>query len=80
MSYSWDEIKEVIERVEQERVIDELSSLEHKEGFVKKQISLTERSSPYLVFLGELVVGVGIGVFSMIFNFILFVWLLHIEF
>ncbi|GBD97166.1 MAG TPA: hypothetical protein ENG83_02175 [Nitrospirae bacterium] len=80
MAYPSDEIKEVIERVENERASDELSSLEHEEGFAKKQLTLTERSRVYLEFLGELTVGIGVGVFSMIFNFILFVWLLHIEF
>ena len=71
---------EALEKIENKNARDEISSIEQKEGFVKRQILLTERNRLYLEFLGELSVGVSIGVFSMIFNFILFVWLLHIEF
>ncbi len=80
MSYSWDEIKGVIERIENERLIDELSLLEQEEGFVKKQLPLTETIRPYLEFLGILSMGLGIGIFSIIFNYLLFVWLLHLGF
>ena len=80
MSYSWDEIKVVIERRENERLKDELSFIEQKEEFVGKYVSVTERTKTYLEFLGELSIGVSIGIFSIIFNFLLFVWLLHIEF
>jgi hypothetical protein len=80
MSYSWDEIKEVIETVENERVINEFSLLEQGEGYLRTNPSLTEKHRIYLEFLGELSVGFSVGVFSLIFNFMLFVWLLHIEF
>jgi hypothetical protein len=80
MSYSWDEIKEVIEKIEKERLIKELSLLEQKAGNVKKSPLLTEGTKFYLEFLGMLSMGLGVGIFSLIFNFLLFVWLLHLEF
>ena len=79
MSYPWNEIKEVIERIENERVLNELSLLEQQEGFVQRQPALTDRTRGYLEFLGTLPVGVSVGIFTVIFNFLLFVWLLHIQ-
>lgn len=79
MSYPWNKIAEVVERIEYEKVLNELSSLEQQEGFVGKQLALTERTKGYLEFLGGLPVGIGVGVFAVICNFLLFVWLLHIE-
>ena len=79
-SYSLEEIKEIIERIETERVQDELSLLEDREGFFENKVALTERTKPYLEFLGMLSVGISVGVFSVIFNFILIVKVLHIEF
>lgn len=80
MSHPWDKIKEVIEKIENERIMNELSLLEQQEGFVKPQPSLLDRKRSYLEFLGKLVVGIGVAFFTIMFNFLLFVWLLHIEF
>ncbi|MBW3021331.1 hypothetical protein KY328_00265 [Candidatus Woesearchaeota archaeon] len=80
MPNSWEEIKEVVERIEYERLLDELSSLEHEEKSIEKQTLLNEKAISYLEFLGELTVGVTVGIFIVIFNFLLFNWLLHIEF
>jgi cell division protein FtsN len=79
MSYPWNQIEEVIERTEYERVLSELSLLEQQEGFVRKQLTLTDRTRRYLDFLGRLSVGVSVGIFAVIFNFLLFNWLLHVD-
>jgi cell division protein FtsN len=79
MSYPWNQIEEVIERTEYERVLSELSLLEQHEGFVRKQLTLTDRTKRYLDFLGKLCVGLGVGIFTVMFNFLFFTWLLHIE-
>ncbi len=79
MSYSWNQIEEVLERTEYERVLSELSLLEQQDGFVERQVTLTDRTKSYLNFLGKLSVGVSVGIFTVIFNFLLFTWLLHIE-
>jgi len=79
MSYPLNKIEEVAERIEYERVLDDLSSLEQQEGFVERRLALTERTKGYLEFLGGISVGISVGIFTFIFNFLLFVWLLHIE-
>lgn len=80
MSYSWEEIKEVIEIVENKQATDEFHLLEEEAGLVKITPPLTERTASYLEFLGELSVGVTVGILTVLFNFLLFNWLLHIEF
>jgi len=80
MSYPWDKIREVVEKKEKERLIKELSLLEEKAGTVKKGLLFTGGTKFYLEFLGMLSLGLGVGIFSLIFNYILFVWLLHLEF
>lgn len=79
MSYPWNQIEEVIERTEYERVLNELSFLEQQEGFVRRQLTLTDRTKGYLDFLGKLSVGISVGIFTVVFNFLLFSWVLHIE-
>jgi cell division protein FtsN len=79
MSHTWDEIKEVIEITENEKVFNELSSLEQQEGIIKRQLTISDRMRGYLEFLGKLSVGVSVGFFTIMFNFLLFVWFLHIE-
>lgn len=79
MSYPWNQIAEVIERTEYGKVLSELSLLEQQDGFVERRVTLTDRMKGYLDFLGKLSVGVSVGIFTVIFNFLLFVWLLHIE-
>jgi hypothetical protein len=79
MSYPLNKIEEVVERIEYERVLDDLSSLEQQEGFVERRLSLTEKTKGYLEFLGGISVGISVGIFTFIFSFLLFVWLLHIE-
>jgi cell division protein FtsN len=79
MSYPWNQIEEVIERTEYERVLSELSLVEQQEGFLRKQLKLTDRTKRYLDFLGKLCVGLSVGIFTVVFNFLLFTWLLHIE-
>lgn len=80
MSYAWNKIEEIIERIEYDRALDELLLLEQQEGFVKGQPTLTDRKRGYLEFLGKLSLGISVGFFTLMFNFLLFVWLLHIEF
>jgi len=79
MSYPWNKIEEVAERIEYERVLNELSLLEQQEGFVGKRLPLTERMKGYLELLGGLSLGISVGFFTVILNFLLFVFLLHIE-
>lgn len=81
MSYSWDEIKDIIEKLENKRMTEHFSLLEAQEGQLEAKSTLVSgRKHYYLKFLVALSTGLSAGVFTMIFNFILFLWLLHIEF
>lgn len=79
MSQKLQEMQEVIEAIEHERLTKELSLQEEKEGIVHMQSTLMGRTK-YLDFLGALALGLSIGIFTLIFNYIVFVWFLHLEF
>lgn len=80
MSQHWDEIKDVIEQIEYERLKKELSMQEIQEGFIEKYSTLVGKKYDYLRILGEISVGLSMGIITIIFNYILFVWLLHFSF
>ncbi|NWF52469.1 MAG: SPOR domain-containing protein [Nitrospirae bacterium] len=77
--FSLENIRKIIEKIEHEKVINETTLLEQQEGYLEKRIPLTDKTKGYLNFLGWLLVGTSIGVLSVIFNFLLFSWLLHLE-
>jgi hypothetical protein len=79
MSYSFDEVKKIIEDMEMSNVVEEVSLLEQKEGLLNIQHSIIEKTSPYLNFLGMLFTGLSIGILTIIMNYLFFVWLLHLE-
>ncbi|MFZ5907812.1 MAG: hypothetical protein ACOYVJ_10500 [Nitrospirota bacterium] len=80
MAYSWDDIRPVVERAECERAEKEVARYQLQEGIIEEKAPLTGRTCGYLEFLGGFSVGLSIGVFTLIFNYLLFVFLLHIEF
>lgn len=80
MSNSWDDIRDIIEKNENKRMTEYFSLLEVQEGHLEAESGLSGRKNDYLKLLGVLSMGVSAGVFTMIFNFLIFVWLLHIEF
>ena len=80
MTDSWDDIKDIIEKNENRRMAEFYSRLEVQEGHLEAGSGLSGRKNDYLKVLGALSMGLSAGIFAMIFNFLLFVWLLHIEF
>ena len=71
------EIKCNIEAVEQRKALQKLAALEVEEGFAP--LDATGKASFLLEIGGALVIGVMLGVFAAVFNFMFFVWLFHIE-
>jgi hypothetical protein len=57
-----------------------LSEAEVKEGFVSRGFYLVQRTRPYLEVLGGIVVGIHASLMVLAFNYVLFVWLLHVNF
>ena len=80
MATSWDEIKELIEQTESEKAARSLSLQEQQEGYFIKQLTLAETKSGYLGVFGGIALGVVVGIFTLIFNYIFFVFILHIQF
>lgn len=80
MSYSIDDIKKTIEKIESERAADKLFLYEQQEGFLEKQLTVVETKKGYLEFIAGLSIGISTGVASILINYIVIVRLLHIEF
>lgn len=75
MSQSWDDIKLSIEAVETERALDSIQRMLHGD---ENRRSCMRRE--LLTLLGGVCAGVSAGIITCMFNYLLFVWLLHIEF
>ena len=80
MFYAWDEIKGTVERLETSRLSEEFSKLEEEDGLVPAGFIITQKTSGYLNFLGMLTMGVSVGVCALVFNYLIFVWILHMSF
>lgn len=80
MPYSWDEVKKVVERKEDARLMHLLAEQEMAEGHVGRGFQLIERTRPTLELLGGVVVGLHVAVMTLVFNYLLFVWILHVNF
>ena len=80
MTYSWEEVKRAVERVEDARLEQGLAEAEVDEGHMMRRVYLLQRMRPYLEILGALAVGVHVAVITLMFNFLLFVWLFHVNF
>jgi hypothetical protein len=80
MGYQWEDIRATIERLEEESLVEELTQIEEKEGFIEVSSTITERTEAYLKLLGALALGVNVGLIAILFCYIFLVSLLHIEF
>lgn len=78
--YSWDEVKRAVERKEDARLEQSLAESEVAEGHMARRVYLVERTRPYLEALGGLVFGLHASLMALGFNYLLFVWILHVNF
>jgi hypothetical protein len=78
--YSWDEVKRAVERSEDARLEHSLAESEVSEGHVARGFYLVQRTRPYLEVLGGLIVGIHAAVMTLALNYLLFVWILHVNF
>lgn len=71
----------IIEKSERKRVFSKLHALAVEEKHVPPTPFLyLSKTAPSLQYIGGILIGSSIGVLSFLFNFILFVYLLHMEF
>lgn len=80
MTYSWEEVKRAVERVENARLEQELVRAEAAEGHAPRKAYLMQRLRPHLEVAGGVLLGVYVAVMVMILNFLIFVWLFHVNF
>lgn len=81
MKNYFDQLKESIDNIERDKLTREIFLEEQKNGHIpKSHYLLSEKIRSYLKFISEISIGLSIGVFTLIINYLLFVWLLHIEF
>ena len=80
MAYSWEEVKRAVERNEDAKLTRLLGEREVAEGQVGRGFHLIERTRTPLELLGGVVVGLHAAVMTLVFNYLLFVWILHVNF
>ena len=77
---SWEDVKRSVELREDARLERSLAEAELTEGHVARGFYMMQRARPYLEVLGGMVVGLYASLMTLAFNYLLFVWLLHINF
>ena len=81
MKNYFDQVKETIDKIEKDKLIRECSLEEQKSGNItESHYLLSEKTGSYLKFLSEISVGLSVGIFTLVINYVLFVFLLHIRF
>jgi hypothetical protein len=78
--YTWDEVKQAVEREEDARLARSLSDAEVREGRLARRFYLVRRLRPLLEALGGVVLGLHASLLALGFNYLLFVWILHVNF
>jgi hypothetical protein len=80
MPYTWEEVKQAIEQHEDAKLTRSLAEREIGEGHVQRRLFLIQRTRPLFEVLGGLVVGIYAAVLTLVFNYLLFIWILHVNF
>jgi len=75
------ELLTVLEKRERKRILSELQASAEKEGHVPSTPFLLLRKMAYpLQCIAGVLLGIFIGVFALLANFLVIVWLLHLQF
>lgn len=76
-----EEVLTILERRERKKILSQLQGLAEKTGHIpSRPFLLLEKIAFPLQYFGGMLIGVFFGIFTLVFNFLLFVWLLHLEF
>jgi hypothetical protein len=78
--YSWEEIKLAVERREGASIENSLAESEMTEGLVGRRVYPVQRTRSCLEIFGGLVMGLYASLMTLAFNYLLFVWILHVNF
>lgn len=75
------EILAILEKKEKRRLLNQIQAQSEKEGHVPPTpFLLLKKMTPALQYTGGILFGIFLGVFILIFNFLFFVFLLHLHF
>ena len=75
------DILTILEREERKKLFSKLQTAAEEKGDIPPMPFLMVRKTAYpLQYTGGALLGISIGIFTLVFNFILFVRLLHLEF
>jgi len=78
--HSWEDVKRTVERRESARLERALAETELNEGHMVRGVYVVQRARPYLEVIGGMVIGLHAGLMTLGFNYLLFVWLMHVNF
>ena len=76
----WNDVDRIVYQQERQRALAALERREQCERDGKRDVLLLESTGPYLTVLGAAVLGIGTGIACLMFNFLLFVVILHVSF
>jgi hypothetical protein len=75
------EILAILEGRERKKILSQLQASAEKTGHIpSRPFLLLEKIALPLQYSGGMLLGIFLGIFTLVFNFLLFVWLLHLEF
>ncbi len=76
----WADVERIVLQEELRRALTEVERAEGGPGEAVGGRPLLETTGPYLTVLFAAILGVGAGMVTLMFNFLLFVWILHVRF
>ena len=75
------EILTILERRERKKLLSYFQGAAEKTGHIPPiPFLLLRKMARPLQYAGSVLLGIFLGIFTLVFNFVLFVWLLHLEF
>ncbi len=76
-----DEILTILEKKERKRFLNQIQAQSEKEGHIPPTpFLLLKKLAHPLQYTGGILFGIFLGIFILVFNFLLFVFLLHLQF
>lgn len=75
------EISNILVRRERKKILSQLQASAEKAGHIPPMpFLLSKKMARPLGYIGGMLLGIFLGIFTLVFNFLLFIWLLHLEF
>jgi hypothetical protein len=76
-----EEIQTILEKRERKKFLSQLQASGERTGHIPPTpFLLLRKMALALQYAGSVLLGIFLGIFTLVFNFVLFVWLLHLEF